>query len=409
MYTYDNIGAMDKMCPAAQMAGLGTVVDKLIADIADDKKYSGSLLTADKINALNKMCSGGEKVQLGTLVNNILTASKNGTTVATISDATKNIINGMCMGATLANLGGVLQGAVTTINTHGVISDLAEITAFTVTGQIGDALIDRGEFTIALTMPFESVVTALVPTFTVSEGATVKIGEVAQVSGETANDFTADVEYIVTSASGDVINTYTVTVTVAEASTATDILTFIVPSQTGDSIIDNDNHTIAIDMPFGSDVTALAATFTLSDGAIAKIGETEQVSGTTENDFTGSIAYTIVAEDATTTQEWTVTITVLELTDTDFLTYGTVGAGETNVVIDDANHTISLDVPFGTDVSGLVATFTLSEGATAKVGEVAQESGITLNNFSLPVTYIVTAGDTITTQEWTITFTILPE
>jgi hypothetical protein len=217
MYTYENIGAMDKMCPVAQMAGLGTVIDTLVADVVDNKKYTGSLLTAGQTSALNKMCSGSEKVQLGTLINNILTASKNGTTVAVVSDTTKNIINNMCMCVTFANLGGVLQSCVTSINEHGALSDDALITAFTVPNQTGDSVIDAEAHTIAINMPVSSDVSALIATFTLSDGATAKVGTVAQASDTTPNDFTSPVVYTITSESGDVTIDWTVTITVAIA------------------------------------------------------------------------------------------------------------------------------------------------------------------------------------------------
>jgi glycogen operon protein len=54
---------------------------------------------------------------------------------------------------------------------------------------------------------------ALVATFKVSEGATVKVGGVDQVSGTTANDFSgAAVEYVVTSNDLNTSNTYTVNI-----------------------------------------------------------------------------------------------------------------------------------------------------------------------------------------------------
>jgi hypothetical protein len=74
-------------------------------------------------------------------------------------------------------------------------------------------------------------------------------------------------------------------------------------------------------------------------------------------------------------------------------------------VIDDINHTITVVVAEGTDVTGLVATFTVSPFAEATVETVAQESGVTLNNFTSPVTYVVTAQD-LSTQDWIVTVTV---
>jgi predicted outer membrane repeat protein len=73
--------------------------------------------------------------------------------------------------------------------------------------------------------------------------------------------------------------------------------------------------------------------------------------------------------------------------------------------IDSVNHTVSLTVPYGTGVTSLVATFTLSQGATAKVGDISQVSGTTANDFTIPVIYTVIAEDN-SIQDWTITVSI---
>ena len=57
-----------------------------------------------------------------------------------------------------------------------------------------------------------------------------------------------------------------------------------------------------------------------------------------------------------------------------------------------ADRTITLTVPYGTDVTALVATFTTT-GASVRVGATRQVSGRTPNDFSARVTYIVTAAD----------------
>ena len=49
--------------------------------------------------------------------------------------------------------------------------------------------------------------------------------------------------------------------------TDTEILTFSLPNQTEPAVIDSDNHTIAIEIDYTPDVTALVSAFTLSDGS----------------------------------------------------------------------------------------------------------------------------------------------
>lgn len=69
--------------------------------------------------------------------------------------------------------------------------------------------------------------------------------------------------------------------------------------------------------------------------------------------------------------------------------------------IDQTAMTISVIIPNVTDVTALVATFTTT-GVNVKVGTTVQVSGVTANDFSSPVEYIVTAADD-TTATYTVT------
>ena len=69
---------------------------------------------------------------------------------------------------------------------------------------------------------------------------------------------------------------------------------------------------------------------------------------------------------------------------------------------------ITITVPYGTDVSNLVATFTSSEGSTVTVGGKVQVSGVTPNDFSHPVEYVVTAQDGVTKKTYTVTVIVAP-
>lgn len=74
-------------------------------------------------------------------------------------------------------------------------------------------------------------------------------------------------------------------------------------------------------------------------------------------------------------------------------------------IIDTTDHTVSLTVPNGTQITSLVATFALSKEATAKIASISQVSGVTPNDFSSPVTYTITAEND-STRDWTITVTL---
>ena len=64
---------------------------------------------------------------------------------------------------------------------------------------------------------------------------------------------------------------------------------------------------------------------------------------------------------------------------------------EADISINEVAGTIKVNVPNGTTVTALVATFSLSTGASAKIGATAQVSGTTANNFTSPKTYTITS------------------
>lgn len=95
----------------------------------------------------------------------------------------------------------------------------AKITAFSLAGASG-AIKNEGfdNWSVKVTVPMDTKLTNLVPTFTASAGASVVLqGQGAVKSGETAIDFSEPVVLIVTSEDGGKTNTYTVTVTAADS------------------------------------------------------------------------------------------------------------------------------------------------------------------------------------------------
>ena len=90
---------------------------------------------------------------------------------------------------------------------------------------------------------------------------------------------------------------------VAVDSTATDILNFTLPQQTGAATINTSDHTVTIEIASGTDLTNLAPSITVSEGA------TISPASLTARDFTNPLTYTVTALDGTTTQVWTVTVT----------------------------------------------------------------------------------------------------
>jgi virginiamycin B lyase len=98
--------------------------------------------------------------------------------------------------------------------------------------------------------------------------------------------------------------------TLASTEKAITAFSFTSPAATG--IIDENTKSISVTVPYGTDVTALVATFTTT-GVSVKVGTTVQVSGSTPNNFTNQVAYTVTAADNSTA---IYTVTVAIATDT---------------------------------------------------------------------------------------------
>jgi len=88
-------------------------------------------------------------------------------------------------------------------------------------------------------------------------------------------------------------------------SVETDIIAFTLPEQDAPAVINPTTHAITIDVAIGTTVTALIPTYALSPGATVS-----PLSGVAD-DFTSQVTATVTAEDGSTTQAWTIDVTVL--------------------------------------------------------------------------------------------------
>ena len=90
---------------------------------------------------------------------------------------------------------------------------------------------------------------------------------------------------------------------VKEASHEAEILSFTIPNQIS-STINSLDATVDVVMPYGTDLTNLVPTITVSAGAtISPASDVAQ-------NFTNPVVYTVTAEDGVTTKAWTVNVSV---------------------------------------------------------------------------------------------------
>lgn len=152
---------------------------------------------------------------------------------------------------------------------------------------------------ITATVPTGTDVTSLAPDIVISAGASIS------PASNAAKDFTSPVQYTVTAEDGTT-QMYTVTVSV-NVSSAKDISSFVFAGLDPEVEASIDGTEITATVPFGTDVTTLVPTITVSPDATI-----DPASGAVQ-DFTESVVYTVTAEDGST-QAYTVTLTVEEAT-----------------------------------------------------------------------------------------------
>ena len=258
---------------------------------------------------------------------------------------------------------------------------------------------------ITLSLPYVSSVAALVPTFSTT-GSSVTVGGVAQTSGTSSQNFSSAVTYTVTAADSTT-QTYSVTVTVGSGTTKA--LSAFRFTAAANSALSSDvtgtitGTNIAVSLPYVPSVTALIPSFNTT-GASVKVGGTSQTSGTSSQNFSSAVTYTVTALD-NTTQAYTVTVTVPLNPAKAITAFGFTAAGNGALSADVTGTitgtAIAAPVPFGTTVTALVPTFTTT-GVLVTVAASTQTSGASSQDFSSAVTYIVTASDS-TTQTYTVT------
>jgi pectate lyase len=174
-------------------------------------------------------------------------------------------------------------------------------------------------------------------------------------------------------------------------STAAEMTAFALPNQIGVATINSVAGTIAVNVPTGTALIAVTpTTLTISAGA-----SINPVAATSRN-FSAPAMYTVTAANGTTTKIWTITVTTISSTEKEITAFqfaNQIGAS----VINSAAGTIAINMPTGTVVTNLIPT-TLTISANATINPTVS----TARNFSVPVTYTVTAQNG-SAKTWTVT------
>ena len=181
-----------------------------------------------------------------------------------------------------------------------------------------------------------------------------------------------------------------VTLVDGSKSSEKEITSFLISSYSG--TIDGDDHTIRVTVPYGTDVTSLTPTITVSDKAAVS-----PLSGVAQN-FTNPVVYTVTAENGTK-QIYTVTVTVAPDPRSSAKEITSFKIGGVDGTINTNDYTIAVTLPYGTDVTSLTPTITLSDKAGVTPASGAAQ------DFTSPVVYTVEAENE-STQTYTVTVNV---
>ncbi len=192
-------------------------------------------------------------------------------------------------------------------------------------------------------------------------------------------------------------------------SDAKDILSYSLPNQEGESIIDNNQHKITINMPAGTAINNLVATFTLSELATAKVNGVAQESGVTANNWDNSnhlVQYVVTAENGSTVI-WKIYIEQEEVlsSEAEILEFKMLPNQQKGATIyDRPNASIEITLQDNVDLHQVTLhKLQVSEGAKAYVNEVEIIPLSTVINFNDNNIVKVVAADG-TVKNWTINF-----
>ena len=268
----------------------------------------------------------------------------------------------------------VTNGTLVLASTGGLKFAVADASNNKVTGA-GSATLN-GTFTVDTT-----AVTKTSGSWTLVDTNTKSFGSSFGLAG-----FSGPVGNVYTKVSGAQTWTFDKSTGALSLSSSAVITAFGIPGSTG--VINQTNKTIALAVPYATNLATLAPTYTLTSGSCIP------ASGTAPSPtFATSLTATYVVTDGAITNNYAVTVSKAAASSACDITACTFpGLGAATI----AGNLITLIVPQSQSVNALSPTFTLSAGAT-----ISPLSG-TQQNFSSSVPYTVTAENGSTTKIYTV-------
>lgn len=219
----------------------------------------------------------------------------------------------------------------------------------------------------------------LVASFTTTNLTSIAIGYKPQESGITQNNFSTVQKYTVTAQDGST-QTYQLTVTVPNYTTC--VLKNLYLKAAFNTVLDKDysavidtlNKTVQINLPDGTNKSALKLSYSLSPKASVMIGSVPQISDVTPVDFTNSQTITVVAEDQIHKQNYVVSVKIAN-----FKSY-------TVTSLADANAFVPGDSVRNLTLSGAGVTNQVMTVLASKIGSVKVAGLVKYDNTSVTTT-----------------------
>lgn len=167
------------------------------------------------------------------------------------------------------------------------------------------------------------------------------------------------------------------------------------------------NDEIVVDLPIEVDVTTLTSKYTVDNArTIVQVGSEVVEQQVTELDLTNPLSLTVKAEDRSKR-----TYKVRVEKKIALQSFGFYKADNPGLESDYIGLIKGLDVivrvPESVNQTALVARFETTTGASLKIGDAAQQSKITVNDFSSAPIYTMTAAGLTTPAQYTVKLAIL--
>lgn len=343
-------------------------------------------------NSASVSTPGTGKLGGGNYAGNIALAS---TTILNYLSSASQTLSGAISGAGRLNIGGggavTLTGASTfsgniTVSSGSslVLADTPTVGSYTfyVIDASSNKITGGGSATLNGTFNVDtSAVTVISGSWTLVDTSTKTFGANFSLTG-----FTGPVTNVYTKTTGAQLWTFSKSTGVLSLSSKAIISAFSGAGATG--TINQTAKTIAITVPFGTNLTTLAPSFTLTSGTC------NQTSASAPSPtFAASNPLNYVVTDGAVVNTYVVTISITPASSNkDILTFGLPGNA---AVINGTN--ITLTVPVSPGVTSLAPSYTMSPFATG-----SPASGPPARDFTTPQIYTITAQNG-TTKNYTVT------